>query len=101
MTVPDRPLTPGEALAKLFLDNAERGANTDNDDLVLALRERARAIQALADAPHGTLRGYSLGCRCILCTSAKAAAVPVGDTDPAGKPCPTQGSSGVRGARRE
>ncbi|MGH3769031.1 MAG: hypothetical protein ACRDS0_31665 [Pseudonocardiaceae bacterium] len=24
-------------------------------------------------APHGTLRGFSLGCRCMLCKSAKAA----------------------------
>jgi hypothetical protein len=50
---PDRPLTPGEALAKLFLDNADRGANAPNDELVAALRQRARAIQALADPrPH-------------------------------------------------
>jgi hypothetical protein len=47
MTAPDRPLTPGEALAKLFLDNADRGANAANDALVEALRERAREIQAL------------------------------------------------------
>jgi hypothetical protein len=46
---PDRPLTPGEALAKLFMDNADRGANHDNDELVAALRQRAREIQALAD----------------------------------------------------
>ncbi len=26
------------------------------------------------DAPHGTLRGYSMGCRCMLCKSAKDAA---------------------------
>jgi hypothetical protein len=49
----DRPLTPGEALAKLFLDNADRGANVENDELVTsltaALRERARTVQALAD----------------------------------------------------
>ncbi|MGH3766962.1 MAG: hypothetical protein ACRDTX_17710 [Pseudonocardiaceae bacterium] len=25
------------------------------------------------DAPHGTLRGYSRGCRCMLCKSAKNA----------------------------
>jgi hypothetical protein len=43
---PDRPLTPGEALEKLFLANADRGAN---DALVAALRQRARAIQARAD----------------------------------------------------
>ncbi|MCA1706486.1 MAG: hypothetical protein LC808_25760 [Actinobacteria bacterium] len=46
---PDRPLTPGEALAKLFMDNADNGRNADNDELVAALRQRARAIQALAD----------------------------------------------------
>lgn len=26
--------------------------------------------------PHGTLRGYSMGCRCILCKAAKSATVP-------------------------
>ena len=41
------PLTPGEALAKLFMDNADRGANAANDALIEALRERAREIQAL------------------------------------------------------
>lgn len=46
---PDRPLTPAEALVKLFMDNADRDANAANDELVSALRERARAIQALAD----------------------------------------------------
>jgi hypothetical protein len=49
MTAPDRPLTPGEALTKLFMDNADRGANTANDELVTALRERAREIQTLTD----------------------------------------------------
>lgn len=29
--------------------------------------------QRVADAPHGTLRGWSLGCRCMFCQSAKAA----------------------------
>ncbi len=48
MTTPPT-LTPGEALAKLFLDNADRGANAANDELVEALRQRAREIQALAD----------------------------------------------------
>jgi hypothetical protein len=52
---PDRPLTPGEALEKLFMDNADRGANAENDELVItltaALRQRALTIQALAD-PH-------------------------------------------------
>ena len=41
------PLTPGEALAKLFMDNADCGANAANDALIEALRERAREIQAL------------------------------------------------------
>jgi hypothetical protein len=45
----DPSLTPGEALAKLFLDNADRGRNADNDELVAALRQWARVIQALAD----------------------------------------------------
>jgi hypothetical protein len=45
----DRPLTPAEALAKLFLANADRGANAENDELVAALRQRARDIQALAE----------------------------------------------------
>jgi hypothetical protein len=49
MTAPDQSLTPGEALAKLFMDNADRSANAANDELVTALRERARVIQALAD----------------------------------------------------
>ena len=46
------PLTPGEALAKLFLDNADRGANAANDVLVDELLKRRRAIQALAN-PSG------------------------------------------------
>lgn len=29
----------------------------------------------VADAPHGTLAGYVLGCRCLWCTSAKTATV--------------------------
>jgi hypothetical protein len=43
------PLTPAEALAKLFLTNADQGANAENDELIAALRQRAREIQALAD----------------------------------------------------
>jgi hypothetical protein len=43
------PLTPGEALAKLFLDNADNGLDAANDELVVELRKRAREIQALAD----------------------------------------------------
>ena len=41
------PLTPGEVLAKLFMDNADRGANAANDALIEALGERAWEIQAL------------------------------------------------------
>ena len=49
MTAPDRPPTPGEALAKLFMDNANRSANAANDELVTALLKRARAIQTLTN----------------------------------------------------
>jgi hypothetical protein len=49
MTAPDRPLTPGEALAKLFMDNADRSANAANDELVTALQGRARMIQTLTN----------------------------------------------------
>jgi hypothetical protein len=47
MTTPptDRPLTPGEALAKLFMDNADRGANVANDDLIEELQRRIRALR--------------------------------------------------------
>lgn len=41
----DRPLTPGEALAKLFLDNADRGANAPNDELIDELQRRIRALR--------------------------------------------------------
>ncbi len=55
MTDSERPLTPGEALTKLFLDNADHGRNAANDELVEALRERALGIQALAEScPPGT-----------------------------------------------
>jgi hypothetical protein len=46
------PLTPGEALAKLFLDNADHGRHAANDVLVEELLKRRRAIQALAN-PSG------------------------------------------------
>ncbi len=46
------PLTPGEALAKLFLDNADRGHHAENDAFVEELLKRRRAIQALAN-PSG------------------------------------------------
>jgi hypothetical protein len=42
---PDRPLTPGEALAKLFMDNADRGANAANDVLIEELQKRIRALR--------------------------------------------------------
>jgi hypothetical protein len=47
-------LTPGEALAKLFLDNADRGANAENDVFVAELLKRQRAIQALATAERSS-----------------------------------------------
>ncbi|MGH3701640.1 MAG: hypothetical protein ACRDQY_19690 [Pseudonocardiaceae bacterium] len=47
------PLTPGEALATLFLDNADKGCNAENDTLVVELLRRMRAIQALAANPSG------------------------------------------------
>lgn len=46
---PKRPLTPGEALMRLFLDNADNGRNAANDEFIAALRQRAREIRALAD----------------------------------------------------
>jgi hypothetical protein len=38
----DRPLTPGEALQKLFMDNADQGANAANDNLIEELQQRIR-----------------------------------------------------------
>ncbi|HKR48835.1 MAG TPA: hypothetical protein VJT72_04500 [Pseudonocardiaceae bacterium] len=49
----DPPLTPGEALAKLFLDNADRGANAENDTLVAELVKRRRVIQQPANPTSG------------------------------------------------
>ncbi|MGH3764609.1 MAG: hypothetical protein ACRDTX_05590 [Pseudonocardiaceae bacterium] len=43
------PLTPGEALVELFLANADRGSNADNDLFVEELVKRRRAIRALAN----------------------------------------------------
>ncbi|MDQ2881143.1 MAG: hypothetical protein M3Y48_07820 [Actinomycetota bacterium] len=43
------PLTPGEALVKLFLDNADRGCHADNDVFVEELLKRRRAIQGIAN----------------------------------------------------
>ncbi|MGH3996188.1 MAG: hypothetical protein ACRDTJ_01835 [Pseudonocardiaceae bacterium] len=39
-------LSPGEALAALFLANADKGANAANDLVVEELLRRRRAIQA-------------------------------------------------------
>ena len=44
-------LTPAQALAKLFLDNTDWGANADNDAVVELLKRR-RAIQSLVN-PSG------------------------------------------------
>jgi hypothetical protein len=52
-SVADPSLTPGEVLAKLFLDNADRGCNAENDTLVAELLKRMRAVQALAANPSG------------------------------------------------
>jgi hypothetical protein len=46
-------VTPGEALARLFLDNADKGCNAANDTLVAELLKRMRLIQALATNPNG------------------------------------------------
>jgi hypothetical protein len=53
MTTPptDRPLTAGEALAKLFMDNADRGANAANDTLIEQLQQRIRALRKTRDDP--------------------------------------------------
>jgi hypothetical protein len=48
---PDRPHTPGEALAKLFMDNADRGANVANDALIEELQRRIRALRNPAKTP--------------------------------------------------
>lgn len=57
----ERALTPGEALVKLFLENADHGRNAANDELIAALRQRAREIQALADLA-GTGTAQDDGC---------------------------------------
>jgi hypothetical protein len=46
---PQRPLTPGEALAKFFLANADRGRNAANDVLVEQIIARLREV---ADHPY-------------------------------------------------
>ncbi|MBA2474293.1 MAG: hypothetical protein H0V41_19410 [Pseudonocardiales bacterium] len=49
----DSSLTSAEALAKLFLDNADKGCNAENDTLVEELLKRMRTIQALAIPANG------------------------------------------------
>ncbi|MGH3901316.1 MAG: hypothetical protein ACRDTA_24310 [Pseudonocardiaceae bacterium] len=49
---PERPLSPGQALAKLFMDNADHGRNAANDELIAALLQRARQIQHSPTRPH-------------------------------------------------
>lgn len=61
---PERPLTPGAALLRLFLDNADNGRNAANDEFIAALRQRAREIRVLADprldaVPHAEIEGGS------------------------------------------
>lgn len=34
---------------------------------------KSTGSRRVPDAPHGTLRGYSMGCRCVFCRSAKDA----------------------------
>lgn len=48
----DRALTPAQALVELFLANADRGRNAENDRFVEEMLKRRRAIQALAN-PSG------------------------------------------------
>ena len=45
------PLTPGEALAKLFLDNADGNRSAENDNLIVELVRRMRVMQALTANP--------------------------------------------------
>ncbi|MGH3935733.1 MAG: hypothetical protein ACRDS1_12290 [Pseudonocardiaceae bacterium] len=49
-------LSPGEALAALFLANADNDRNAENDTLVVELLKRRRAIHAFANpgGPGGT-----------------------------------------------
>jgi hypothetical protein len=50
LSAAEAPLSPAEALVKLFLDNADRGRNAENDVFVEQLLRRMRAIQQLATA---------------------------------------------------
>ena len=45
------PLTPGQALAALFLANAHAGCNAANDVFVEELLRRRREIQRLGNPP--------------------------------------------------
>ena len=36
-------------------------------------KAQVTATPRVPDAPHGTLRGWSMGCRCMFCQSAKNA----------------------------
>ena len=45
----------------------------------MSTAERPVPRQVL-DAPHGTLRGYLVGCRCLFCRSAKTAVTREGCT---------------------
>jgi hypothetical protein len=49
--VPDRPLSPEEALVRFFMDNADKSCNAETDTFVEELLKRMRAIQALANPP--------------------------------------------------
>lgn len=72
---PDVPsLTPGEALVELFLTNADKGCNADNDTLVVELLKRMRAIQAATGNPA-----------CLGATSGSPAEL-IPPTIPAGSP---------------
>ncbi len=63
---PERPLTCGEALMKLFLDNAENGRSAANDAAGRGAAATGREIQALAvpPPPRGAQRRDRVGsCR--------------------------------------
>ncbi|MDQ2883270.1 MAG: hypothetical protein M3Y48_19395 [Actinomycetota bacterium] len=45
----DLVLTPAQALVELFMVNADRGANAENDLFVEELQRRRREIQSLVN----------------------------------------------------
>ncbi|PZS38666.1 MAG: hypothetical protein DLM62_12490 [Pseudonocardiales bacterium] len=45
----DRVLTPAQALVELFMTNADRGRNAENDLFVEELLRRRREVQVLAN----------------------------------------------------